>query len=162
MNYELSHETILEFLQLEKVFSLHDKLWLGIFQNCINAANTIEALSKRVGEVIVKSEAINFQQDNIDTLQAFLARLHFKTHSIQAAILACKNQETLSSHQSIILNQALQWLKEHDAYYRQQLDSICVDDSVFAASGFRSSLLRDNQGWQVIRMHCLGVYKINR
>jgi hypothetical protein len=160
MNYSLPQESMLTFLKLLKENSTNSALWLRIFQESINAANTIEALSGRVGEVIVQSKEMQLSDEALDTLCSFVTRFRSKNHSLQAAVHACEAQMEFTEFQTGCIVKSLNWLKERDEFYSQQILKMSKNDSVFAASGFRSSLIRDNQTWHAIREYCLVAQKI--
>lgn len=160
MNRPLTQESMLTFLKLVKETSTNSALWLRIFQESINIANTVDALSNRISEVITQNSNMQLGDEALDTLFSFVSRFRSKNHSIQAVIHAYQAEMELSQSQSPCVLKTLEWLENRDAYYSEQLTLLSKNDSVFAASGFRSNLIKDNQTWQDIREYCLLAQKI--
>jgi len=145
---------MLIFLKLVKETSPNSTLWLRLFQESINTANTVEALSSRISNVIMQNDQVQLGGETLDILCSFVTRFRSKNHSIQAVIHAYQAEMKLSQAQSPCVLKTLEWLENRDKYYSQQLQLLSKNDSVFAASGFRSSLIKDNQTWQDIRDYC--------
>ena len=150
---------MLGFLKLVKETSTNSVLWVRIFQESINIANTVEALSNRISEVITQNNDMQLGDETLDTLLSFVTRFRSKNHSIQAVIHAYQAEMKASQSQSPCVLKTLEWLEDRDRYYSEQLSLLAKHDSVFAASGFRSNLIKDNQTWRDIRDYCLWAQK---
>ncbi|MEH6345467.1 MAG: hypothetical protein V7785_10315 [Bermanella sp.] len=159
MNNSLAQESMLIFLKLVKETSSNSALWSRIFQESINTANTVEALSSRISDVIIQNDEVQLGGEALDIIDSFVTRFRSKNHSIQAVIHAYQAEMKLAQAQSPCVLKTLEWLENRDEYYSQQAQLLSKNDSVFAASGFRSSLIKDNQTWQDIRDYCLFAQK---